>query len=112
MPETPEPQHAITEPDVTGWSKEPASPNLSMIVAAVNAYVSDLPVVQHLADGEAWPADVVLGAVMLAARLAKRRNSPNGIEAATDLNVTYTARYDSDISRLLRLDGHRSPAVG
>lgn len=102
----------ITEGEVTGWSKEPSSPNLKSVVAAVNGYVSGLPVVQHLEPAEAWPADVQLGALMLAARLIKRRNSPNGIEAATDLNVTYTARYDSDISRLLKLDGHRTPAVG
>lgn len=104
--------NAISETQVTAWSKEPASPNLTMIVAAVNAYVRELPVVQHLEEDAAWPGDVHAGAIMLAARLAKRRNSPNGIEAATDLNVTYTARYDSDISRMLRLDGHRMPAVG
>lgn len=102
----------IEESDVTNWSKEPASPNLTRIVAAVNAFVSDLPVVQHLGAGEAWPKSVELGAIMLAARLAKRRNSPNGIEAATDMNVTYTARYDSDISRLLQLDKFQAPAVG
>lgn len=107
-----QPANAITERQVNAWSKEPDSPNLTMIVAAVNEYVRGLPVVQHLEAGQAWPAHVVAGAIMLAARLAKRRNSPNGIEAATDLNVTYTARYDSDISRLLQLDGHRAPAVG
>lgn len=102
----------ISETDVTNWSKEPASANLTMIVAAVNEYVGELRIVQHLEAGTAWPASVKLGAVMLAARLAKRRNSPNGIEAATDMNVTYTARYDSDISRLLGLDKHSGPAVG
>lgn len=109
---TEQPVNAITESQVNAWSKEPDSPNLTMIVAAVNAYVHGLPVVQHLESDEPWPAQVVAGAIMLAARLAKRRNSPNGIEAATDLNVTYTARYDSDISRLLQLDAHRVPAVG
>lgn len=102
----------LTEGEVTQWSKEPASPNLTMIVAAVTAYVNGLPVVQNLSVEAAWPAEVRLGSVMLAARLAKRRNSPNGIEAATDMNVTYTARYDADISRLLRLDNYRMPAVG
>lgn len=111
MPETTS-GPGITEGEVTAWTKEPDSPNLKQVVAAVNGYVSGLPVVQHLDDGEEWPADVQLGALMLAARLIKRRNSPNGIEAATDLNVTYTARYDSDISRLLKLDGYRTPAVG
>lgn len=103
---------AIIESEVTNWSKEPASPNLTMVLAAVNSFVGSLPVVQHLEDGAAWPAEVRLGAIMLAARLAKRRNSPNGIESATDMNVTYTARYDSDISRMLQIDGHRAPAVG
>lgn len=102
----------IIEADVTNWSKEPSSPNLVMIVAAVNEFVAGLRIVQHLEAGTQWPASVKLGAVMLAARLAKRRNSPNGIEAATDMNVTYTARYDSDISRLLGLDKHSGLAVG
>lgn len=101
----------ITAEQVTEWSREPAGNNLNMIVTAVNAFVSGLPVVQHV-EGEAWPAEVTLGAVMLAARLARRRNSPNGLESATDLNVTYVARHDSDISRLLQLDGHQAPAVG
>lgn len=102
----------ITPEHVIAWSKEPASPNLDNVVAAVNGFVSGLPVVQNIAEGAAWPGGVQLGAVMLAARLMKRRNSPNGIEAATDMNVTYTARYDSDISRLLQLDGFQAPAVG
>lgn len=102
----------IVAADVTAWSKEPASPNLDRIVAAVNAYVGRLRVVADVPEGEPWPAEVKLGAVMLAARLMKRRNSPNGIEAATDMNVTYTARYDADISRLLGIDGFAGPAVG
>lgn len=106
------PPAGITENDVTAWSKEPAAATLTSVVEAVNTYVANLPCTQHLEASEAWPADVKLGAVMLAARLAKRRNSPNGIEAITDVNVTYTARYDGDIARLLRLDGNRIPAVG
>lgn len=102
----------LTEQEVTEWSKEPSGPNLKRTVEATNAFVNSLPVVQHLTDDEAWPEHVRIGALMLAARLIKRRNSPNGIEAATDMNVTYTARYDSDISRMLQLDKYQAPAVG
>lgn len=102
----------LTAAEVTEWSKEPDSENLNRVVAATNAFVGGLPVVQHLAPGEKWPGDVQLGAVMLASRLIKRRNSIGGIEAATDVGVAYTARYDSDISRLLRLDSQQRPVVG
>lgn len=103
---------ALTEEEVTDWSKEPAGPNLKQCVEATTDYVNSLPVVASLPEEEPWPADVRLGALMLAARLIKRRNSPNGIEATTDINVTYTARYDSDIARLLRIDTFRKPMVG
>lgn len=111
MPLT-QPSQGISQKDVTEWSKEPDRPSLTLIVEAVNEYVAGLPVVQHIEAGAKWPAEVRLGAIMLAARLAKRRNSPNGIEAATDMNVTYVARYDSDISRMLQLDRAAAPAVG
>lgn len=102
----------IKNTDVTAWSQEPESPYLTSVVKAVNDYVAALPVTQHLEKDAEWPAAIKLGAIMLAARLARRRNSPNGLEAVTDLNVTYTARYDSDIARLLQLDGFQKPAVG
>lgn len=85
-------------------------PDLEHIVEAVNAYVATLPGV-YTAHGTATkPA--TLGAVMLAARLHRRRNSPNGIESITDTGVAYAARTDSDIARLLGIDAHLRPKVG
>jgi len=49
---------------------------------------------------------------MLAARMYRRRNSPSGVEAITDAGTSFVARYDSDISRLLRLDGFAQPRIG
>ena len=102
----------LTELEVTEWSKEQSGPNLTRTVAATNSFVNSQPVEQQLDPDDAWPEHVRIGALMLAARLIKRRNSPNGIEAATDMNVTYTARYDSDIARMLQLDKYQAPAVG
>ncbi|WP_176484099.1 hypothetical protein [Glutamicibacter sp. BW80] len=52
-----------------------------------------------------------MGAVMLASRLYRRKNSPHGIESVGDMS-TYVSRYDSDISRLLNIDTFRKPLVG
>lgn len=103
----------ITVPEVTKWLGM-TTPDTTMAetVATVNVYVARLPVVQNLDDGQAWPADVQQGAVMLAARYNRRRNSPNGVEAITEGGAQYIARHDSDISRLLQLDGFQAPQIG
>lgn len=51
------------------------------------------------------------GAVMFAARLYRRRNSPGGIESFAD-SVTYVARWDPEIARFLRTGDYMLPAVG
>lgn len=102
----------LTPAQVTSWSKEPEGPIVDDVTAAVNGFVNALPVVHRLPADQDWPAEVQLGAKMLAARLLRRRNSPNGVEALTDAGVTYVARYDSDIARLLKIDGSQKPAVG
>lgn len=91
--------------------------NMKMVAGMTLAFVSDLPVAQPVA-GET-PAQVAsretrveAGAVMLGARLWRRRNSPGGIEQATDAGVAYVARHDADVSRMLKLDGYAAPAVG
>jgi hypothetical protein len=53
-------------------------------------------------SGWAWPADLVQGGTLLAARLFTRRNSPDGVSNMNDLGVVYVQRNDSDIA----------PAVG
>ena len=101
---------AITAADVTGWTDDLGSdPDaLAVVVAAVNAWVDTLPA-STLGPGGGWPDYMTAGAVMLAARIYRRRNSPNGIESMTDLATTYVTRYDPDISRMLRLS---MPVVG
>ena len=57
-------------------------------------------------DGEVYQ-----GAVMLAARLVRRRNSPAGIETFSD-SVAYVSRWDPDIQRALRQGAYAWPGVG
>lgn len=105
----------ITAQDIINWAKlskiDPLTdPHLSLVVPAVNAYVDSLPSIARNTDGT-WAGTTKLGAVMLGARLYQRKNSQGGIESAGEV-VTYVARYDSDIARLLRLDNFRKPQVG
>ncbi len=62
------------------------------------------------ADPAASP-DAYQGAVMLAAKIVRRRNSPAGIESFGD-SVTYVASYDPEIALLLRRGNNRMPGVG
>lgn len=80
-------------------------PHVSVIVDAVNGMVTEW-------HGEDWPAGVELGAVMLASRLHRRRNSPAGVESFGDLGASYVSRYDSDLDRQLRINSWTPPAVG
>lgn len=63
-------------------------------------------------SGIAWPADIALGAKMLAARLYRRRNSPGGVESLGELGPVYVSRNDPDLAQLLRLGRFARPQVG
>ncbi|ALF00764.1 head-to-tail adaptor [Arthrobacter phage Maggie] len=116
----------VTVEQVRTWLGLPASdPALEDATAATNAFVErlGLPMQPKIVDGIAVldddgaqmfepAADTVLGAKMLAARLYRRRNSPSGVEAITDAGTSFVARYDSDISRYLKLDGFAAPRIG
>jgi hypothetical protein len=85
-------------------------------VDATNALVRTMRVAQ-LPDvvepvEPVWPAYVVRGANMLAARLVRRRNSPSGVEAMTDQGAAYVSRNDPDIAQLLQLGTYAKPSVG
>jgi hypothetical protein len=54
-------------------------------------------------------AEVYQGAVMYAARLFRRRNSPAGVELFGD-QASFVSRYDADIDRALRT-GPWQPSV-
>ena len=93
----------------TAWAKIPeADAHMNVAASAVAALVARLPIVHGVDE---WPADARLGAIMLTARLYRRRNSPAGIEALTDMGATYVSRYDADVSRLLRIDAYAGPVA-
>lgn len=79
--------------------------HLELIVREVNGMVTEW-------HGDKWPSGVELGAVMLAARLHRRRNSSNGVESFSDMGVSYVSRYDSDLDRQLRINAWATPVVG
>jgi hypothetical protein len=101
----------ITVDDVRPWLKIDAGVDdviLEAVVDATNAWVATVPYVANADPAQPWPADAVQGAVMLAARWYRRRNTPAGIEAFTD-NVVYLPRRDGDVDYLLHLT---RPALG
>lgn len=83
-----------------------------LIVPAVNDVVRALPIAQAVEAPADWPARVVMGASMLAARLYRRRNSPAGVEAMTDQGAAYVTRNDPDVAQLLQLGAYQKPMVG
>jgi hypothetical protein len=101
------PSKADVTKGVTDWLKlkDADSTVLAMTVAATLAYVKRLPVASDPDRSD----DVLLGAVMLASRVYRRRNSPAGVEAITEGGAAYVARTDSDVSRLLGLDQFQRP---
>lgn len=89
---------------------------LEPIINAVNRRVTQLPIVvdelltQEPAPEE-WPADVVLGAQLLAARLFARRNSPEGVASFSDAGAVYVQRNDPDVAMLLKIGGYARPGI-
>ena len=104
----------VTPGDVRAWLRLADGEDddiLTAVCAAVTAWVSGIPVVVELDDPTAWPDDVHQGAVMLAARMYRRRNTPSGVEPFTD-GAVYLPRRDSDVDQLLRLGYYAAPRVG
>jgi hypothetical protein len=96
------------------------------IAAAVTEYINALPSTHRAfavgypevvtdADtdySQAWGPRQRTAALMLASRWYRRRNSPNGVESAAGDIAVYVTKYDSDIARLLEIDGFDKPDVG
>lgn len=83
---------------------------ITTVIAAVVALVTrwrPLP-----AGTTEYSADVAQGAVMLAARIWRRRNSPSGVESFADLTPIYVSRSDPDIALLLGIGAYATPKVG
>lgn len=101
----------LTRGELGAWLKlgpqqEVDAAILDTICAATTAFVNDLP---HVRADQAtqWAAGTRAGALMLAARLWRRRNSPEGVASFAEAGVSFVARYDPDVTRLLRLNGPR-----
>jgi hypothetical protein len=83
--------------------------DLAPTVAAVNRIVRRW--LSPGADG-VWGADHEHGAVMLAARLWRRRRSPDGVAAFSGDTVLYVSRNDPDVAMLLQIGPYAPPVVG
>lgn len=103
----------INNADVKNWIKISSADDviLTVAVAAANVFVESLPNIDRKEDGS-WAETTHLGALLLAAKLYRRTNSANGIESFGEGGAVYVARYDSDISRMLHIDGFQKPMVG
>lgn len=84
---------------------------LQLVVDAVNALVLRW---HGPPPSGTWPAHFTQGAAMLAARVFRRRNSPNGVEDyGSDLaGAVYTRATDPDIAQLLEVGRYARPQVG
>lgn len=112
---TPATEAPATVTAVAGWLGVPDDDteerrHIAVVVPAVNALIGSFHAAP--ADGGEWPQHIVQGATMLAARIVRRRNSPAGVEAFTDLGPQYVSRYDPDLDRMLGLGGWRPLVVG
>ena len=103
----------ITEADVISWlGITQNTESLATIVPAVNHFVGSLPSIDmDPVFPQDWAATTKLAAIMLAARWYRRQNTPGGLTSG-DQGVTYVSRYDSDIARMLHIDGFEKPDVG
>lgn len=87
--------------------------DLDEIVAAVDEFVRGLESVARIdaaddwpivAGVEAWPNRYALGAKMLAARLNRRKNSPEGVATFTGEGAAYVRRNDPDVAAMFRMN--------
>lgn len=85
---------------------------IAPVVAAVDLVVRTLPVADKARGLAAWPANITHGATMLAARLYRRKGSPEGVAAFAADGPVYVQRNDPDVAMLLELGAWASPAVG
>lgn len=88
----------------------PDAAAVAQVAPAVWVWVDQLATIDREQDG-AWTANTWLGAVMLAARLVRRRNSPAGLEAWTADGAAYVRTSDPDVASMLHIDNPR-PRIG
>jgi hypothetical protein len=89
---------------------ETALADVADVTASINVVVRRWVPVPP--DGQAWPHDKVMGAVMLAGRHYRRRNSPAGVEVFGADGAAYVSRTDPDVAMLLELGPYSPLWVG
>lgn len=91
--------------------KDPAAARdqLDYAVAAVNEQVARW---HGYEPEEPFTPSHLLGGIMLAAHLYRRRNTPGGVEQFNELGVAYVQRSDPHVSQLLGLGAWTPPRVG
>lgn len=82
---------------------------LEPIVWAINSKVIEW---HGYAPSDRWTDNHRLGAIMLAARISRRKLTPGGIPELGELNIGAFARSDPDASMLLGLGAWTKPMVG
>ena len=90
---------------------EDAYPALQDACNAAAAYVENIHPTYLVDDVFSPPADIMLGAVMYAARLFERRGSVLGVSGFSEFGGGIL-RYDPDIARLLRIGPHTKFVFG
>lgn len=85
---------------------------LEGIVAAVNDTVRGFASADAARGLDAWPSRFELGATMLAARLWRRKDTPQGVATFGDSAPVYIQRNDPDVALLLRIGAYAKPVVG
>lgn len=117
-----EPAGWLTSADVLAWtgSQDEATGNgpLGDATAAAAAFVErvrpEYLVTDPVTGEDVYdpPADVMTGALMLAARLYQRRGTALGTAGYSDFGAPELLRQDPDIARLLRIGPHARFAFG
>lgn len=92
---------AVTAESVAGWLKIglPTGDELArleLVIAAVAAHLS-----AHYVISDPPDAAQDLAAIMLAARLWQRRDSPGGVQGFGEFGPVRVTRVDPDIARML-----------
>lgn len=82
---------------------------LETVCAAVNDLVSEW---KGLDSESEIPERFKFGALMFAARVYRRRNSPAGVESLGELGPVYVSRNDPDLTMMLGLGTYRTPMIG
>jgi hypothetical protein len=104
VPATPPTSEAVVAAQLSLEASEENLAKLAATVAAVNAVVPRMATTA--------PAAQALGAAMLAARLWRRRNSPEGVATFTADGAVYVQRNDPDVALLLGIGPYAPPVVG